>query len=80
MNFFAYMNNRRYYSCLKKGTSSERFLIFVSEHYLKIIISRSILSMVFFFMEMQSSDDYGCHDIGCLTDKGNGKLQELMRT
>ena len=64
--FFAYMNNRRYDSCLKKSTSSERFLIFASEHYLKIIISWSILSMVSFFMEMQSSDDYGCHDIGCL--------------
>ena len=64
--FFAYMNNRRYDSCLKKSTSFKRFLIYVSEHYLKIIISWSILSMVSFFMEMQSSDDYGCHDIGCL--------------
>ena len=48
------MNNRRYDSCLKKSTSFKRFLIFVSEHYLKIIISWSILSMVSFFMEMQS--------------------------
>ena len=37
------MNNRRYDSCLKKSTSFKRFLIFVSEHYLKIIISWSIL-------------------------------------
>lgn len=34
----------------------------------------------FFPIPIQSSDDYGCHDIGCLTGKRNGVLLEHTRT